>query len=129
MSQGNGRAQRGLVAKFSAKWHALTPDSGKGVHKGNCLRAGPMDPQDAANSLWNAGSERTSLDFLAFYETPAEEALLREALASLGLRKDLPPSANGPILRVGRGAHHDGVILVEKMPGGELVYTGFMIPQ
>lgn len=146
MRHGNGRVQYGLVAKLSSRWHALTPDHGKGVHKGNELRCCPMSPIDVANSLRFAGNEETSIDFMAFYDTPEEAQLLCDALASLGLKKDLPVPSKNPILRVGRGAHCDLVICVERDPAfstpscraltrkmdpqrPEFGFHGFMIPQ
>lgn len=122
MRQGNGRVQRGLVAKFSDRWHALPPDEYHAIK--DCL----LDSQSVVHLLRIAGDEGTNIDFVAFYETPEEDALLRDALASLGLQKELPASAQGPILRDRRGDHSDLVIMAQRLPGGGFAYTGFMIP-
>lgn len=121
----NGRAQYGLVARYSAEWHALLPENG--IHKGSALRSRRLDSDAVAISLRHI-EPGMAIDFMAYYRTQEERELLEDALKAMSLKLELPPCATTPILRVGRGSYADGVFLVERLTDGTMAFTGFRIP-
>lgn len=114
------RAQYGLVARFSSDWHSLRPEGAP--RKGNDLRVSPVTAEAVVTMLRYIGPG-VSIDFMAYYRDSAERRLLEDALRELGLDLKLPPCASSPIMRSGRGAHCDRVVLVERRGDGSLGYT------
>ena len=118
----NGRAQYGLVARYSVEWHELLPESG--VRKGNDLRASPLDSDAVGISLRHV-VPGMAIDFMAYYRTQDEKDLLEDALKVCRVDLELPPCATTPILRVGPGSYADMVFLVERVPEGTLAIMAF----